>query len=145
MERNVPSAPVRPMYSTYGVPTRYTVHGGAPSTTEAFTTQQQAAYPRYTPESVFHPGDRKAPREGYRVDLESELRRQTGYALQRSHPMTAYIPHDATSPLYHVSTQAPVSSVRLKSSTPKFIHPDVGTQLFGNDTRGQLKGTSSSR
>ena len=133
-QRNVPSADVRPMFTPHPIPTRYTVHAGAPTSS---TPHASPAYPNYTVESVFHPGNRAAPLEGFRVDHESDMRGQTGYALS-THPKTVYIPHESSS-LYHV-VQGVVPRGTLKSSTPKFIHPDVGTLLFGNNTRDQLRG-----
>ena len=98
--RNIPSAPLQPLYDIRPVATKYTLFHTVDSTQNQnqFQNLQNSKQYNYNPYQVFNPGDR-APVDYFikNVDVESTLRSQF-FALQTS-PQAVYIP-ELNSQLY---------------------------------------------
>jgi len=103
------------------------------------------AYPRYDINTMFNPGNRKAPWSGFssKVMDESILRNQI-YPLQKSNNVTTYVP-SSTSDLYVplMNESSAPQAFPLLSETyvpPVTVNPKPSDPLFfGNYTRYQLK------
>lgn len=91
--RNMPSAPLQPLYDIRPVATKYTMFHTVDPKINSNDSQYQ-----YDPYQIFNPGDR-APVEYFirHIDVESTLRSQF-FALQTS-PQAVYVP-ELNSQLY---------------------------------------------
>lgn len=139
-ERNIPSKTLQPYYDRFSCNTKY-----VKMPIYASTINQH--YQEFNPHKTFNPGS-SAPWTGYKaaIDHESELRGQL-YALQHSDQAT-YVPN-SYSDLYqpqpiHNSKQThnthPLLSYQQPfSSHNPSPHPNIGSHLFNNNTRIQLK------
>lgn len=110
-DRNIPDAPLRPKFGMSQQHTRYTQY-------YSYDTQHRQpcnrdGYREFSTESVFYPGDARAPIEGFNVDLETELRNQK-VALQRGE-QGVWVP-SSNSELYH--TYVPKSSLTGEQPFP---------------------------
>lgn len=92
--RNMPSAPLQPLYDIRPVATKYTMF----HTVDPKINSTSSGLYQYDPYQIFNPGDR-APVEYFirHVDVESTLRSQF-FALQTS-PQAVYVP-ELNSQLY---------------------------------------------
>jgi hypothetical protein len=99
-ERNIPSVALRPAYNVRPISSKYATMPVLE--TRPVSTVQLQPYQHFTTETVFNPGNGKAPWRGWaeRVNLESSLRNQY-FALQRN-DRAAYVPN-SNSDLYNVT------------------------------------------
>lgn len=145
--RNLPSAPLQPYFSTRATPTKYTK---MMTTTPPISSNVplQSNIPVYNTTTTFSPANRSAPWSGFasNVDVESDMRNQF-YALQ-SCPQSAYIP-DSSSDLYTLRAFAHKEKPSHKShpllfATDTFsaFNPNIGNTskaTFNNHTRQDIK------
>ena len=140
--RNVPTQQLQPYFDIKPTSTGRCSVFPIADTREA----NNHTYPQYDINSVFNPGNRKAPWSGFssRVMDESILRNQI-YPLQKSNNETTYVP-SSTSDLYVPlidGSMVAVQAFPLLSETyvpPVTVNPKPSDPLFfGNYTRYQLK------
>jgi hypothetical protein len=108
---------------------------------------QEHAFPTYNINTMFNPGNRKAPWSGFtsRVEDESILRNQI-YPLQKSNAETTYVP-SSTSDLYlpfigQTQGQGQQHFPYLEETyvPPNIVsHKPTDPLTFGNHTRTQLE------
>jgi hypothetical protein len=144
-QRNIPSADLRPSYSVRPLSSKYAMMPILE--TRPVPTVQIPPYQHFTTETVFNPGNAKAPWRGWaeRVNLESSLRNQF-FALQRN-DRAEYVP-DSRSDLYNVTVDArPVEQPNpylfengATNFAPMNPNPNnLGKLTFENSTRFQLR------
>lgn len=144
-QRNIPSADLRPSYSVRPLSSKYAMMPILE--TRPVPTVQIPPYQHFTTETVFNPGNAKAPWRGWaeRVNLESSLRNQF-FALQRN-DRAEYVP-DSRSDLYNVMVDArPVEQPNpylfengATNFAPMNPNPNnLGKLTFENSTRFQLR------
>lgn len=144
-QRNIPSTDLRPAYSVRPLSSKYAMMPILE--TRPVPTVQIPPYQHFTTETVFNPGNAKAPWRGWaeRVNLESSLRNQF-FALQRN-DRTVYVP-DSRSDLYEVMIDArPVEQPNpylfengATNFAPMNPNPNnLGKLTFENSTRFQLR------
>jgi hypothetical protein len=144
--RNVPSQILQPYLDVRPVMTKYS-HFPIVDPRKTSNVQLQQI-PQYNVNNVFNPGNSKAPWSGFasNINRESELRNQI-YALQKS-SQSVYVPN-SNSDLYEYKfkTIQQVNPHELLSYNEGFTmfnpNPDpetVGTEIFYNHTRGQIRG-----
>jgi hypothetical protein len=143
--RNIPSAALRPAYSVRPLSSKYAMMPIIES--RPVPTVQIQPYQHFTTESVFNPGNGKAPWRGWaeRVNVESSLRNQF-FALQRN-DRAVYVP-ESGSDLYQVTIDAreveqPNPYLFDNGATnfaPMNPNPNnLGKLTFDNSTRFQLR------
>jgi hypothetical protein len=144
-ERVIPSTALRPAYDVRPISSKYAtmpILESRPTPTVA-----TPFYQNFSTESVFNPGNAKAPWRGWaeRVNLESSLRNQF-FALQRN-DRAEYVPN-SSSDLYQVTIDAreieqPNPYLFDNGATnfaPMNPNPnDLGRLTFDNSTRYQLR------
>ena len=144
-QRNIPSASLRPAFNVRPLSSKYAMMPIIE--TRPVPTVEIPPYQHFTTESVFNPGNGKAPWRGWaeRVNVESSLRNQF-FALQRN-DRTVYVP-DSTSDLYQVTIDAreveqPNPYLFDNGATnfsPMNPNPNnLGKLTFENSTRFQLR------
>ena len=144
-ERNTPSATLRPAFNVRPLSSKYAMMPIIES--RPVPTVSTQAYQQYTTESVFNPGNAKAPWRGWadRVNVESSLRNQF-FALQRN-DSAVYVPN-STSDLYQVQVDArdveQPNPYLFDNGTTNFapMNPNpngLGKLTFENSTRFQLR------
>jgi len=142
-ERNIPSYPLKPLYGmSTPISTKYQVMPTIVQKKQYIESLN--TYPLYSNETIYYTGNRKAPDWQNKVDIESELRNQI-YALQNS-PQNTWVPNSSSSLYSHTFTnshlvQQPHIYLFNNEDFAKF-NPNphnLGYQLFGNNTRIQLK------
>lgn len=145
-DRNIPSKGLQPQYSIRPTSTKY---GYMPILDQyKKATIPLQSFTPYSTTTVFNPGNAKAPWSGFsnNINTESQLRNQF-FALQKCE-QSVYVP-SSTSDLY----QTRVDYTPQKQTHPLlFDKPDLapfnpnihnlGTSLFNNHTRYQLKDSS---
>ena len=110
---------------------------------------QMKQYTTFNPHTIFNPGNTQSPWSGFasNINTESELRNQI-FALQKC-SQSVYVPN-SNSDLYTFSfnpsqpQQYPQHNLLFNSETFSSFNPNpnsniVGTQLFSNPTRVQVK------
>jgi len=143
--RNIPSAALAPAYSVRPLSSKYATMPIVES--RPVPTVQIPPYQHFTTESVFNPGNGKAPWRGWaeRVNVESSLRNQF-FALQRNN-RAVYVP-SSSSDLYQVEIDAreveqPNPYLFDNGATnfaPMNPNPNnLGKLTFDNSTRFQLR------
>ena len=144
-QRNIPSQPLQPRFSTRPVQTKYTLfptHDIYPKATIPIIKQ-----PTYNVEKVFNPGNAQAPWSGFatNINTESKLRNQF-FALQKSE-QSIYIPssgselYNARVPENKKNNSSPfnnLTKVDLFCDHNPNTH-NIATNSFHNCTRQQLK------
>ena len=144
-ERNIPSATLRPSFNVRPLSSKYAMMPIIES--RPVPTVSTPAYQQYTTESVFNPGNAKAPWQGWvdRVNVESSLRNQF-FALQRN-DAAIYVPN-STSDLYQVQVDsrevAQPNPYLFDNGATNFapMNPNpngLGKLTFENSTRFQLR------
>lgn len=144
-ERNIPSAALRPAFDVRPLSSKYAMMPILES--RPVPTAPLANYTHFTTETVFNPGNAKAPWRGWaeRVNVESSLRNQF-FALQRN-DRAVYVPN-STSDLYQVHIDAreveqPNPYLFDNGAThfaPMNPNPhNLGKLTFDNSTRFQLR------
>ena len=144
-DRNIPSQMLQPYIDVRPVMTKYSYFPIVDPRRKLNTPLQQM--PVFNPHKVFNPGNTTSPWSGFasNINRESELRNQV-FALQ-SCSQAVYVPN-STSDLYTYQFQPRQTEQQheLLFEKTKFSHfnpnPDkniVGTQMFSNSTRSQLK------
>ena len=144
-ERNLPSASLRPAFEVRPISSKYAMMPILES--RPVPTVRTPAYQHFTTESVFNPGNAKAPWQGWaeRVNVESSLRNQF-FALQRN-DRAVYVPN-SNSDLYQVTIDAreveqPNPYLFDNGATnfaPMNPNPNnLGKLTFDNSTRFQLR------
>lgn len=144
-ERNIPSAALRPAFEVRPISSKYATMPIL-ETRPVPTVQMKMFQPFYT-ETVFNPGNAKAPWRGWaeRVNVESSLRNQY-FALQRN-DRAMYVP-SSDSDLYNVTVIAreieqPNPYLFDNGATnfsPMNPNPhNLGKLTFDNSTRFQLR------
>jgi hypothetical protein len=153
LDRNFPDIDFRPNFSPRPVMTKYTLLPVI-DTREATRVQLQP-YLDYYPEVMFNPGNSRAPVSGFlnRVNLESDLRNQTRPLVSADANLHQYIPSFENSDLYKVvvSTKSDVvqpyprlfSKINVENSATNLEGKPVGTDVFNNHTRVQVRGLAS--
>ena len=144
-ERVIPSTALRPAYNVRPISSKYAMM----PILESRPTPTVAApfYQNFSTESVFNPGNAKAPWRGWaeKVNLESSLRNQF-FALQRN-DRAEYVPN-SSSDLYQVTIdtreiEQPNPYLFENGATnfaPMNPNPnDLGRLTFDNSTRYQLR------
>jgi len=142
-ERNIPSGPLQPQFSTRPVSTKYAllpILDRRPKSNVPIKS-----YPTYNSEITFNPGSAFAPWSGFATNIneESKLRNQF-FALQKCE-QSQYVP-SSKSDMYQVQ----VTGRQVNQPFPDlFTEPtlgefnpnscNVGGNLFANCTRQQLK------
>ena len=145
-KRNIPDAPVDPVYSIASLSTRGTIFPIStmnPVQTSKMPLSSASAAAAAAAPSIppFRPYQNHAPVIEYmkNVPLENKLRNQY-FALQRG-PMPIYVPSSA-SDLYRVPQfYPPAPPTRVPSTqVPAFINKHrIGTMTFNNATKAQTK------
>lgn len=144
-DRVIPSATLRPAYDVRPISSKYAtmpILESRPTPTVAVP-----AYQNFSTETVFNPGNAKAPWRGWaeRVNLESSLRNQF-FALQRN-DRAEYVP-TSVSDLYQVTIDArdieQPNPYLFENGASNFapMNPnphDLGRLTFENSTRYQLR------
>jgi hypothetical protein len=144
-QRNIPSSALRPAFNVRPLSSKYAMMPIL-ETRPAPTVQLQP-YQQFTTETVFNPGNGKAPWRGWaeRVNVESSLRNQF-FALQRN-DRAVYVP-DSTSSLYNVTVDArevaQPNPYLFDNGAGNFppMNPNpnnLGKLTFENSTRFQLR------
>jgi hypothetical protein len=143
--RNKPSAALCPAYEVRPLSSKYATMPILE--TRPVPTVPVQSYQQFTTETVFNPGNAKAPWRGWaeRVNVESSLRNQY-FALQRN-DRSVYVPN-STSDLYQVAVDArevvqpnPYLFDNGASNFPA-MNPNpnnLGKHIFENSTRFQLR------
>ena len=148
-DRNLPSQMLQPYIDVRPVMTKYSYLPIVDPRKELHVKMEQM--PTFNPHTVFNPGNTQSPWSGFasNINTESELRNQI-YALQKC-SQSVYVPN-SQSDLYKYNfipeNQMPTSFqphglLFSKDSFSSFNpNPDpniVGTNLFSNPTRAQIK------
>jgi len=144
-DRNIPSKILQPYIDVRPVLTKYSYFPIVDPRRELHVAPLQV--PTYNVNQVFNPGNRPSPWSGFasNINKESELRNQI-YALQKC-SQAVYVP-SSKSDLYEykfktISQPNPHELLFRNDSFTSFNpNPDekvVGTNLFNNNTRVQLK------
>lgn len=144
-DRNIPSSALRPAFNVRPLSSKYAMMPIIES--RPVPTVPISAYQQFTTESVFNPGNAKAPWRGWaeRVNVESSLRNQF-FALQRN-DRAVYVPN-SNSDLYNVTVIAreidqPNPYLFENGATdfaPMNPNPNnLGKLTFDNSTRFQLR------
>ena len=144
-DRNIPSTGLRPAYNVRPLSSKYAMMPILE--TRPVPTVPIQPYQHFTTETVFNPGNAKAPWRGWaeRVNVESSLRNQY-FALQRN-DRAVYVP-ESTSDLYQVAIDArevaqPNPYLFENGATdfnPMNPNPhNLGKLTFENSTRFQLR------
>lgn len=144
-ERNIPSAMLRPAFEVRPLSSKY-------ATLPILETRPVSrvplqSYEQFTTESVFNPGNAKAPWRGWaeRVNVETHLRNQY-FALQRN-DRAVYVPN-SNSDLYNVTVIArdveQPNPYLFENGASDFspMNPNphnLGKLTFDNSTRFQLR------
>lgn len=144
-ERNIPSAALRPAFDVRPVSSKYAMLPVLE--TRPVSTVEIQPYQHFTTDTVFNPGNAKAPWRGWaeRVNVESSLRNQY-FALQRN-DRAVYVPN-SDSDLYNVT----VVSREVEQPNPYLFNNgatnfepmnpnphNLGKLTFDNSTRFQLR------
>jgi hypothetical protein len=142
-ERNVPSAPLQPAFSVRPVSSKYEMmpvyDRRAPATVPIHKE------PTYNIGQTFNPGSAVAPWSGFatNVNVESSLRNQF-FALQNCEQST-YVP-STESDMYKVHVKGQKASQPFPNlfkqqafESKKYENDNVGTNVFSNHTRQQMK------
>lgn len=145
-DRNLPSQLLQPYLNSRPVMTKYSYFPIVDPRKELHVPLQQL--PTYNVQKVFNPGNAVAPWSGFasNVNLESELRNQV-YALQKC-SQAVYVPNSSSDLyMYNFRTPKQHNPHELLFETSGFAQFDpnpsasmVGTELFNNNTRCQVKG-----
>lgn len=144
-ERNIPSAALRPAFDVRPLSSKYATMPILE--TRPVPTVQLQQYRQFSTETVFNPGNARAPWRGWaeRVNVESSLRNQF-FALQRN-DRAAYVP-TSESDLYHVTVIARdveqpnpyLFDNGASNFAPMNPNPhNLGKLTFDNSTRFQLR------
>lgn len=144
-ERNIPSTALRPAFDVRPISSKYATMPILE--TRPVPTVQIPPYQEFSTETVFNPGNARAPWRGWaeRVNVESSLRNQY-FALQRN-DRAAYVPN-SDSDLYNVTVIArdieqPNPYLFDNGATnfaPMNPNPhNLGKLAFDNSTRFQLR------
>ena len=144
-DRNIPSSALRPAFNVRPLSSKYAMMPIIES--RPVPTVPISAYQHFSTESVFNPGNAKAPWRGWaeRVNVESSLRNQF-FALQRN-DSAVYVPN-SNSDLYNVNVVAreveqPNPYLFDNGATdfaPMNPNPNnLGKLTFENSTRFQLR------
>ena len=145
-DRNIPSQTLQPYLDVRPVLTKYSYLPIVdPRRRIGVPLQQQ---PTYNVHSVFNPGNTTSPWSGFasNINKESELRNQI-YALQKC-SQAVYVPN-SNSDLYqykfHSTKQHNPHELLFQKDTFSSFNPNpepelIGSQLFLNSTRAQVKG-----
>ena len=144
-ERNIPSTALRPAFNVRPLSSKYAMMPILES--RPAPTTPLANYTHFTTETVFNPGNAKAPWRGWaeRVNLESSLRNQF-FALQRN-DRAEYVPN-SMSDLYQVQVDAReveqpnpyLFDNGASNFAPMNPNPhNLGKLTFENSTRFQLR------
>ena len=149
-DRNIPSQMLQPYVDVRPVMTKYSYFPIVDPRKELDVTMKQ--YPTFNPHNVFNPGNTQSPWSGFasNINTESELRNQV-FALQKC-SQAVYVP-SSNSDLYSYSFKPSMNQLQQhdllfkKDSFDSFNpnpNPDVvGTYMFSNPTRAQIKDLSS--
>lgn len=151
-QRNIPSQPLEPYFSTAAQPTKFTRFPIISRPTNASIPLKD--YGVYNNHSIFYPAHSNAPWSGRisNVDKESNLRNQN-YALQHD-SLGTYIP-SSKSDLYDINwsnkqnfshelssffnNSSLFTPQKHSSFNPNPNSDEVGYNLFNNSTRTQIK------
>jgi hypothetical protein len=144
-DRNIPSTALPPAFNVRPISSKYAMMPILE--TRPVSTVPIQSYQQFTTESVFNPGNAKAPWRGWaeRVNVESSLRNQF-FALQRN-DRALYVPN-STSDLYHVEVDARevvqpnpyLFDNGASHFAPMNPNPNnLGKLTFDNSTRFQLR------
>jgi len=144
-ERNIPSTGLRPAFDVRPLSSKYAMMPILE--TRPTPTVQIQPYQQFSTETVFNPGNARAPWRGWaeRVNLESSLRNQF-FALQRN-DRAVYVPN-SDSDLYHVTVIArdveQPNPYLFENGATNFapMNPNphnLGKLTFDNSTRFQLR------
>ena len=149
-DRNVPSQMLQQYINVRPVMTKYSYLPIVDPRKELDVKMNQC--PTFNPHSVFNPGNTQSPWSGfaYNINTESELRNQI-YALQKC-SQAVYVP-SSNSDLYSYSfkpimNQFQQHDLLFKKDSFDSFNPNpnpnvVGTYMFSNPTRSQIKDLSS--
>lgn len=147
-ERNIPSQTLEPSFSSRPVSTKYTLLPIIDTNVKSSVPLKN--YARYNTSQIFNPGTAQAPWNGFatNINLESSLRNQF-FALQKANQ--AYYVPSSSSDLYNSNLLTNKDSESHKSLFKKeefnSFNPNpniqiVGTSIFNNNTRCQVKNLS---
>ena len=149
-DRNVPSQMLQQYLDVRPVMTKYSHFPIVDPRKEVNVRMNQ--YPTFNPHSMFNPGNTQSPWSGFasNINTESELRNQI-YALQKC-SQSVYVP-SSYSDLYTYSFKPIMNpnqqhELLFKKDTFNSFNPNpepnkVGTYIFSNPTRAQVKDLSS--
>jgi hypothetical protein len=144
-DRNIPSQVLQPYIDVRPVLTKYSYFPIVDPRKELNTKLMQV--PTYNAHQVFNPGNTQSPWSGFasNINKESELRNQV-YALQKC-SQAVYVP-SSKSDLYDYKfktiTQSNPHQLLFTNNSFSSFNPNpdqnvVGTNLFNNSTRSQVK------
>jgi hypothetical protein len=152
-DRNLPSQMLQPYIDVRPVMTKYSYLPIVDPRKEIHVKMEQM--PTFNPHAVFNPGNTQSPWSGFasNINVESELRNQI-YALQKC-SQSVYVPK-SNSDLYKynftpnksVSTTFQPHDLLFNKDNFNSFNPNpdsniVGTNLFMNSTRSQIKDLES--
>jgi hypothetical protein len=143
--RNIPSQVLQPYLDVRPVMTKYSFFPIVDPRKEVNVKLNQT--PVYNPHKVFNPGNTQSPWSGFasNINRESELRNQI-YALQKC-SQAVYVPQsnsDLYTTSYNPNQLSQTHNLLFKENIFNEFNPNpnnkiVGTQLFMNSTREQIK------
>jgi hypothetical protein len=145
-DRNIPSQMLQQYVDVRPVMTKYSYLPIVDPRKELNVQMKQ--YPTFNPHNIFNPGNTQSPWSGFAssINTESELRNQI-FALQKC-SQSVYVPN-SNSDLYTYSfnpsnQQYQQHNLLFSNETFDGFNPNpdsniVGTQLFSNPTRVQVK------
>lgn len=147
-DRNIPSQMLQQYIDVRPVMTKYSYFPIVDPRKELNVRMNQ--YPTFNPQTIFNPGNTQSPWSGFasNINKESELRNQI-FALQKC-SQSVYVPN-SNSDLYNYSF-APKQIIpnqphnllfrneQFDSFNPNPKPNTVGTYMFANSTRSQIKG-----
>lgn len=150
-DRNIPSQMLQQYVDVRPVMTKYSYFPVVDPRREVGVQMKQ--YPTFNPHTVFNPGNTQSPWSGFAssINTESVLRNQV-FALQKC-SQAVYVP-SSNSDLYNYSfnpnqyQQYQQHNLLFNSETFDSFNPNpdpnvVGTYMFSNPTRAQVKDLSS--
>jgi hypothetical protein len=140
-DRNIPSQVLQPSIDVRPVMTKYSHLPIVDPRKKPTSPLMQM--PKYNQHNTFNPGN-SAPRSGFKVNVESELRNQI-YALQKCSQAT-YVP-SSRSDLYQVNMRQQIPtqhSLLFQEEHFSNFNPNpdskiVGAGIFQNSTRWQMQ------
>ena len=146
--RHFPDVNLKPNLGFRSVPSKYVsqpqrseLQRLSPPSISKFITEDSLLdklYLDFHTEISFFPGNNKAPFSGYKIDVDNDLSNRM-IKLHKGDLGTKYIPNTKSNlfqPMREPENMAVMGSITKETMLP----PIVGSQMFQNHTRSQLRG-----